>query len=174
MQNNPSDIDRFKKAGYAAEKANKSIDEGLSEVRRRLKPDGNPSVADSLGTGSSGVTIRPPRVTRPIFGSGGGRTKPDPDVTASSSYYEDEEENTETQDASGSGDAHEREGGCGQVGLLVAGNCEHLIQEFLSYKSEEVGTSAATDHCLDSLRYACMGVTGSDNGGIITAIPSTW
>lgn len=72
--------------GYRTEKANKSIDAGIDEVRKRLEPD------DS---------------DRP--------------------------------------------------GLLVSDNCEHLIQEFLGYKEEQVGTTQADDHCLDCTRYACMG-----------------
>lgn len=59
-----------------------------------------------------------------------------------------------------------------QVGLLVSDQCGHLIREFFSYKEDNVGTSRARDHCLDSLRYACMGVASQD--GTLTAIPSTW
>jgi hypothetical protein len=44
--------------------------------------------------------------------------------------------------------------------LLVSERCQNLIREFLSYKEEHVGTSQAVDHCCDSLRYACMGVSG--------------
>lgn len=47
--------------------------------------------------------------------------------------------------------------GEGRVGLLVSERCEHLIKEFHGYKREHVGTDAATDHCLDSLRYLIMG-----------------
>lgn len=47
----------------------------------------------------------------------------------------------------------------GRVGLFVSERCENLIQEFHGYKREQVGTQAATDHCLDSLRYLCIGVT---------------
>ncbi|WEL29865.1 Phage terminase large subunit [Haloferax volcanii] len=42
-------------------------------------------------------------------------------------------------------------------GLLVYEDCVNLIKEFQSYKEEDVGTSRATDHALDSLRYAIMG-----------------
>jgi hypothetical protein len=59
----------------------------------------------------------------------------------------------------------------GRVGLLVGDNAEHLIREFLGYKETDVGTTNATDHCLDALRYACMGVAG---GGERRTIPSTW
>jgi hypothetical protein len=50
------------------------------------------------------------------------------------------------------------------VGLLVSSSCRYLIREFLGYKEEHVGKSQATDHCLDSLRYACMGRGGDDSG----------
>lgn len=44
------------------------------------------------------------------------------------------------------------------VGLLISERCQHLIREFLGYKEDHVGKPAAEDHCLDALRYACMGV----------------
>lgn len=47
----------------------------------------------------------------------------------------------------------------GRPGLLVSERCQNLIQEFLSYKEDDVGGSSATDHCLDALRYLCMGVS---------------
>jgi len=51
-------------------------------------------------------------------------------------------------------------------GLLVSENCENLIREFLGYKEEHVGKSAAEDHCLDVTRYVCMGEanTGGEPG----------
>lgn len=42
-------------------------------------------------------------------------------------------------------------------GLLVVDDCVELIQEFQSYKQDDVGTSRADDHCLDVTRYAIMG-----------------
>lgn len=42
-------------------------------------------------------------------------------------------------------------------GLLILDDCTDLIQEFQSYKEDDVGTSRAEDHALDSLRYAIMG-----------------
>ena len=42
-------------------------------------------------------------------------------------------------------------------GLLVVDDLTELIQEFQSYKEEEVGTSRADDHCCDVTRYAIMG-----------------
>ena len=86
-EHEPADIQKLKKAGYGATKAEKSIDAGISELRRRLETDD-----------------------------------------------------------------HDR------VGLLVSERCQNLIREFLGYKEEHVGTSQATDHCLDALRYAVMGV----------------
>lgn len=55
----------------------------------------------------------------------------------------------------------------GRVGLVVSRDCEHLIREFLGYKSKDVGTGRADDHCLDSLRYAGHGL---DQGSRL----STW
>lgn len=45
----------------------------------------------------------------------------------------------------------------GRPGLLVVDECTDLIQEFQSYKEEDVGSRRATDHALDALRYAIMG-----------------
>lgn len=43
-------------------------------------------------------------------------------------------------------------------GLLIADeNCSPLIQEFMSYKEEQVGKRGAKDHALDALRYGIMG-----------------
>jgi len=42
-------------------------------------------------------------------------------------------------------------------GLLVVKDLVELIQEFQSYKEDDVGTSRAEDHCLDVTRYAVMG-----------------
>jgi len=92
-EHEPADIQKFRKAGYGATKAEKSIRAGVSEVRRRLETD------------------------------------------------------TE-----------------GRVGLLVSDRCQHLIREFLGYKEDHVGTSQATDHCCDALRYSVMGVSGGGGG----------
>lgn len=88
-EHEPSDIERFNQAGWRAEQADKSLDAGIAEVRRWLKPD------------------------------------------------------PETE----------------SVGLLVSERCENLINEFRGYKEEHVGTTQATDHALDSLRYLCMGAS---------------
>lgn len=45
----------------------------------------------------------------------------------------------------------------GRPGLIVLEDCTELIKEFQSYKEDDVGTSRATDHALDALRYAIMG-----------------
>jgi len=54
----------------------------------------------------------------------------------------------------------------GRVGLVVSRDCEHLIGEFLGYKTEDVGTGRADDHCLDALRYA---VHGLDQGSRLSS-----
>ena len=51
-------------------------------------------------------------------------------------------------------------------GLLVVDDLTELIQEFQSYKEEDVGTSRAEDHCCDVTRYAIMG--DRYTGGSIT------
>ncbi|MFC7202873.1 terminase large subunit domain-containing protein [Haloferax namakaokahaiae] len=45
----------------------------------------------------------------------------------------------------------------GRPGLVIVDDCINLIQEFQSYKEEDVGTARAQDHALDALRYAIMG-----------------
>jgi hypothetical protein len=105
-EHEPSEIQKFAHAGWNAIRAEKSIDAGISEVRRRLE-------------------------------------------------YEESR-------ADGSTD--------GQAGLLVSESCENLIREFLGYKEEHVGTSAAVDHALDALRYAIA----SDAIQGPRKIPSTW
>lgn len=111
-EHEPSDIQKFRDAGSRAEKADKSLDAGIAEVRRRLETDGNAPVDTDPGSHrEKGFIIS-------------------------------------------------RDGGepVGRVGLLVSENCPHLIREFQGYKEEHVGTSQAVDHCLDGLRYLCMGV----------------
>lgn len=63
----------------------------------------------------------------------------------------------------------------GEPGLLVSDACTNLIQEFLSYQEEQIGTAGATDHALDSLRYACAGeVSGRpDPGGVVIELDDT-
>jgi hypothetical protein len=96
-EHEPADIQKFKRAGYSATEAEKSIEPGIAEVRRRLQRDDN-----------------------------------------------------------------------GRVGLLVSDACDHTVREFLGYKEDHVGTSQATDHCLDSLRY-CIFTNEANGGGVATA-----
>lgn len=100
-EHEPAEIRKLRDAGYRVEKAEKSIDAGIAEVRRRL--------------------------------------------------------GTERVDT---------DGGEERVGLLISDQCQNLIREFLGYKEEQVGTSAATDHALDSLRYAVMGADTTSGGTI--------
>jgi hypothetical protein len=105
-EHEPSEIQKFAHAGWNAIRAEKSIDAGISEVRRRLEHE------ESRADGSTD----------------------------------------------------------GQAGLLVSESCENLIREFLGYKEEHVGTSAAVDHALDALRYAIA--SNAIQGP--RKIPSTW
>lgn len=82
-EHEPEHIYKMEQEGWDAEKADKSLDEGIPHVRGMLKPD------DS-----------------------------------------------------------------GRPGLLVSDDCSELVQEFLSYQKDEVGTKAADDHELDASRYA--------------------
>jgi hypothetical protein len=90
-EHEPAHIEKFSRAGWPAEKAEKSLDEGIPHVRSRLECD-------------------------------------------------DE----------------------GRPGLLVCGRCSALIQEFLSYEEDDVGSSGVDDHALDALRYALF---SDDVGG---------
>jgi len=42
----------------------------------------------------------------------------------------------------------------GRVGMLISDKCEETVKEILSYTEDEVQTSRAKDHAIDSLRYA--------------------
>lgn len=61
----------------------------------------------------------------------------------------------------------------GRPGLLVSDTCEHLIREFEEYQEEDVGTSRATDHALDSARYLCMGANSGPTVEWVTARTNT-
>jgi len=50
-------------------------------------------------------------------------------------------------------------------GLLVAEDCVNTIREFQDYQEDEVGSAAAVDHAMDSLRYVIMGVDGESLDG---------
>lgn len=64
---------------------------------------------------------------------------------------------------------HLETGGEGRPGLLVSDRCSEAIQEFMSYKEEQVGKSTAVDHALDSLRYLIMGDNYTDSQGTFMA-----
>jgi len=154
-EHEPSDIEKFGRSGYSAEKAAKSLDGGISEMRKRLETDGNISISSKK---KPVVPIRSYRVTK----SGDSTSLRNAESTSKST--EDETEN-------GSKVSLEREEPS-RVGLLVSDHCEHLIREFLSYKEEHVGKSNADDHCLDSLRYclhthATAGSTNSSSRPVI-------
>jgi hypothetical protein len=51
-----------------------------------------------------------------------------------------------------------REDPKGRPGLLVSDACVSTIREFQDYQEDHVGTSTATDHAMDALRYAIVGV----------------
>lgn len=97
-EHEPEHIEKFRRAGWPAEKADKSLDEGIPHIRWLLGRDGS-------------------------------------DLP----------------------------------GLLVSDSCIEMIQEFLSYQEEHVGTKAAEDHELDSIRYALF--THQTNGDSGTADP---
>ncbi|WP_331234252.1 terminase large subunit domain-containing protein [Natronorarus salvus] len=99
-EHEPSDIQQFCRHGFEAERANKSQDPGIDEIRRYLRSENDVQIDEVSQT-----TVD--------------RSEPEQ-----------------------------------RPGLLVSDKCEHLIREFQGYKKEQVGKSSATDHCLDSLRYA--------------------
>ncbi len=136
----PAELEKFERAGWRTVKAEKDIDAGVSEVRRRLQSDGNGDVPEGSGDDVLAFQLDP----------------------------------GESRQAAASGDTDGGEDAAGdedsaRVGVLVAASCRHLIQEFLGYKEEHVGTSQATDHCLDSLRYAVMGDDGRGSRSALTA-----
>jgi len=47
--------------------------------------------------------------------------------------------------------------------LLIAERCEELINEFFSYKQEDIGGKSANDHLLDCLRYAIMAIVEGED-----------
>jgi hypothetical protein len=150
-EHEPSDIQKFNDAGYPAEKADKSLDAGIAEVRRRLEADGNAPVDESPGPQQAKGFM----VTRRAGG-----TKSRRRITS-----------TDRRDTDDAPPDRDREG---RVGLLVSENCPHLIREFLGYKEEHVGTSQAVDHCLDGLRYLCMGVVSGSQPASKSSGTGTW
>lgn len=138
----PAELEKFERDGWRTIKAEKDIDAGLSEVRRRLQSDGNMDVPE--GSGGSDVLA--------FQLDSQGRSK------SATISWNDHRTSDDADEHNGADDA--------RVGLVVASTCQKLIREFLGYKEEHVGKSQATDHCLDSLRYACMGRGGGDGGKV--------
>ncbi|WP_331234038.1 terminase large subunit domain-containing protein [Natronorarus salvus] len=130
----PDELDRFNRAGYQAERASKSLDEGIAEVRRRLEADGNLEI----GSPSSRKQAR-------VYGTSAWTSgSPSPnELRRRRDYKNPPNEEPEPSPA---------------VGLMISETCQNLVREFLGYKEDHVGKADANDHCLDALRYACMAV----------------
>jgi hypothetical protein len=166
-EHEPGDIEKFRRAGYQAEKAEKSLDTGIAEVRKRLQRDGAGEIDDRPGGGglvrqmntspSIGSMTGAQDDGRPTRSRGSGGTDDDGGgVFAESDEWEKVgpgKYKSKKRSPSDRGDDT-----AGRVGLLVSARCEQTVREFLGYKEEHVGTSQATDHCLDSIRYAVRGV----------------
>ena len=143
-EHEPSDIQKFERADWPVVKADKSLDAGISEVRKRLEADGNMELPEGDSSGAYIVTNAPTAGAfggTATWGTGQRATKPEND-----------------RGADAEAEKHPR------VGLLISDRCENLIREFLGYKEEQVGTSAAVDHCLDSLRY-CVATSATVGDG---------
>jgi len=175
-EHEPADIEKFKKAGYPATKAEKSIDAGISEVRNRLRPEGNRTL-DETGVPETDdrldslpwrtKTVRRRKGGTPAIGNvrnndsqdGGGRRNDSSEKTqddGTDGEGGDDEQEDSSADTDDDADKPAR------VGLLVSSRCQQTIREFLGYKEEHVGTSQETDHCLDALRYSIMGTSTAD------------
>lgn len=154
-EHEPADIETFEQAEWPARKAEKSLDAGISEVRRRLGSDGNAPVDEVSDGGGAFIVTRggPGGVGENRSGGSVRRGTP---TEVSRQRVADGGSDGEQSDASDDRDP--------RVGLLVSDRCQQTIREFLGYKEEYVGKSQAIDHCLDSLRYLCMGVASSDYG----------
>ena len=161
-EHEPSDIEKLKRANWPVVKADKSLDAGISEVRKRLEADGNMELPEGDSSGAYIVTNGPTAGTwgTPAWGGGsGGRwTRGGTGTWGADRRAAGDGDDTD-RDADAEAEKRPR------VGLLISDRCENLIREFLGYKEEQVGTSAAVDHCLDSLRY-CVATssTTSDDG----------
>jgi hypothetical protein len=181
-EHEPADVEKFKKAGYRAEKAVKSLDAGIAEVRKRLQHDGVGEIDESAA--KSRVVRR--AGSAPVVGKmdgapgdgrggstsstrSGGDTDTDDTLADRDGWektgrgrYRLSRDSTSTSD--GADERADPDAGAGErggrVGLLVSARCEQTVREFLGYKEEHVGTSQAVDHCLDGARYAIMGVAG--------------
>jgi hypothetical protein len=166
----PAEIEKFKQADWPATQAEKDINAGISEVQRRLRGEGNAPVADSGSGEYDDLDTKRIRYRTPggpsmgsissTGGSGdeylpdGGRPTRGDEAGGSDPVGEDAGDDPENGDTDGELDP--------RVGLLVSDRCQHLIRELLGYKQDHVGTSQATDHCADSLRYAIMGMGEGD------------
>ena len=158
-EHEPSDIEKFEQAGWSAEKAEKSIDAGISEVRKRLKDDGNLKVPEEQSNGPN-APIRSYRATSRSKSSKRRWGVPSPSPASSTGSSSSPSAST-SADSSEDGSPSSTDDA--RVGLLVSDRCEHLIREFLSYKEEHVGTSGADDHCVDSVRYAIASLATSSS-----------
>lgn len=158
-EHEPSDIKKFQRAGWSAKKADKSIDAGISEVRKRLGADGNMEVPEEQSNGPT--PIRSYRYPKKIRSKSSKRRWGVPSPSPASSTGSSRSPSGSTS-AGSSGDGSPSSTDDARVGLLVSDRCESLIRELLSYKEEDVGTSRAVDHAADSLRYLCMGIDGRE------------
>jgi hypothetical protein len=146
-EHEPSDIEKLERANWPVVKADKSLDAGISEVRKRLAADGNLDVSVEKDTGEA-FLISHNTMSGETWSAG----VPDTD--------DDDTDGNEEKDP--------------RVGLLVSERCEHLIREFLGYKEEQVGKGSAVDHCLDSLRYSVVSAGRGGDDSAPVEVPSTW
>jgi hypothetical protein len=150
----PDEIEKFRAAGWSAEKANKDLDSGIAEVRSRFDFESadardRPGTTRRSGAGGKGTPALPSRLERRYQAARGSQPS--------------------RSDAERAGPSREQspdpvpEGPA--PGLLISDQCEHLIRELLGYQEEHVGKSTAEDHCVDSLRYvvASLGTASSSN-----------
>jgi phage terminase large subunit len=144
----PEDLAIFKQHGYRAENAEKTLDDGISEVRRRLEADGTAPIGQTTSRTKTITRHGSPKDLREQRHKTGNWTDAGP---GRERLKRPKLPGTSVSDGDSTTD------GDGRVGLLVAEDCRPLIQEFLSYKEEHVGKTDADDHCLDALRYAVMG-----------------
>ncbi|WP_080503566.1 hypothetical protein [Halococcus thailandensis] len=169
-EHEPADIEKFKRADWPAVKADKSLDAGISEVRKRLEADGNMELPEGDSSGAFIVSNNGP--TAGSFGTPanrGGRSGGGWGGTSTGTWGTGRRTTEDVSDSEEeSGETEKRP----RVGLLISDQCENLIREFLGYKEEQVGKSSAVDHALDSLRY-CVATAGN-RGDEKRAITGTW
>jgi hypothetical protein len=133
----PSEVEKFERAGWPATRAEKDVDAGIADVRKRLEADGNMDLPE--GESESLASSSKPTISS-SWGAG----------TSSDTRGRGGTERTDTEEKQS------------RVGLLISDQCEHLVRELLGYKEEHVGKSVARDHCCDALRYA---VHTAESGG---------